>query len=125
MLTNNARHCRVDALEKLSVHHISFNSGTYSYASGMPKRLEAFLAGEIDLPDNFVVAVSNEMPSGSWDFVPELAEGDNGHRNRLSFKLVQKQDDQEGGFGATVVSQIIQVFELSDSCMIDEILVEP
>ncbi len=97
--------------------HITLEPGIYEIVNGkIPKNFIGFLPIDMDLPDRGAIAVSVTLPNGGWEFDATRTNEVDGAKPEISIVLTH-----EVGMSASVLNQLLQIFEFSEACDFENI----
>lgn len=97
--------------------HITLEPGIYEIVNGkIPKQLIGYLPTNIELPDRGAIAISVTLPNGGWGF-----ETVQNHSKKFSGQTLVFSLSHKGGMSASVLNQLVQIFEFSEACDFENI----
>ena len=109
--------CNITKGKKLEVMHITLEPGVYEIVNGkIPSELIGYLPIDMELPDRGAIAVSVTLPNGGWEFDATRTNEVDGAKSVISIVLSHK-----GGMSASVLNQLVQIFEFSEACDFENI----
>ena len=89
----------------------------YEIVNGkIPSELIGYLPIDMELPDRGALAVSVTLPNGGWEFDATRTNEVDSAKPVISIVLGHK-----GGMSASVLNQLVQIFEFSEACDFENI----